>query len=126
MCAACATPHECDPHESLPDRGWTLHYGTFGYYGGFSDDQDDLYGHGELKYWWLCHGCITTLLETFPRLGDSLGPGHHPCESDTPCCRHAWRGTELFGAYRDGRPVPGVHTQTAWPDGVWHDDDPIP
>lgn len=122
-CDACGVHYESS-HDSLPDDGWDMPYDLFGYYGGFTDNIGVLLGGDRSRSWWLCHSCVVKFLETFPRLAESIGASCHPTpQGAEPCCRHAWRGTEIFGKYKNGKPVPGVQTQTAWPDGVWHDDE---
>jgi len=102
---------------SLPDNGWSLPVDSFGYDNGFSD----VWGEEgeEPRRFHMCHDCVVMLLELFPRLAEMVGRGGHPCDDETPCCRHAWQATELFGKRGFG-----VRTRTAWPDGVWHDDPP--
>lgn len=103
----------------MPNNGWILPFDTFGYYGGFDDNVDVLVGSLRSREWRFCHGCVVKFLDTFPLLAETLGANLHACDDDVPCCRHAWQATELFG-----RNAYGVHTRTAWPDGVWHDDEP--
>lgn len=121
-CDACGASYETSD-EFAPDGGWFMPYDMFGYYGGFSDNVGVLLGGKTSRAWWLCHDCVVKFLTLFPRLADSIGANCHPTERDAdPCCRHAWRATELFGKYKNGESVPGVHSQTAWPDGTWHDE----
>jgi hypothetical protein len=114
-CDACGAEAPTHNQDSIPDNGWVMPYEDFGYYGGFSDH--DTYGRRP-KHWFMCHDCVVKFLNTFPALAKSVGAGTHGCEDDTPCCNHAWRGTELFG-----QDVWGVHTQKAV-DGKWVDDPP--
>lgn len=102
---------------SLPDNGWSLPVDSFGYDCGFSDSWED--EDEEPCRFLMCHDCVARLLELFPRLAEMIGPGGHSCEDETPCCRHAWQSTDLFGTSEFG-----VRTRTAWPDAVWHDNPP--
>lgn len=94
-------------------------FDTFGYYGGFDDNVGVLTGSDLSRQWILCHDCVVKFLDTFPLLAQDIGQNCHPDSrhAQIPCCRHAWQGTAIFG-----RNIHGVHTRTAWPDGVWHDD----
>lgn len=118
VCSACGTQAECNSQLVYPDNGWVLPFETFGYYGGFDDNIDVLFGERISRQWVLCHDCVVKFLNTFPRLAESLDNGLHPCSDDTPCCRFAWRATEGFGT-NDGV----VHTQSVGDDGQWRDDD---
>ncbi len=96
-------------------------FDTFGYYGGFDDNLPVLSGSLRPREWILCHDCVVKFLDTFPLLAQDIGQNCHSDNSDSPfpCCRHAWQATELFG-----KNAHGVHSRTAWPDGLWHDDAP--
>jgi hypothetical protein len=118
-CSACALRVICRSQDIYPDNGWVLPFDAFGYYGGFDDNIGITLGGTRSREWILCHDCVVKLLELFPRLSETIGANAHPCSSDTPCCRHAWQATEIFG-----KNVHGVHSRTAWPDGVWHDTEP--
>lgn len=120
-CSACGGEAICTQQDHYPDHGWVLPFETFGYYGGFDDSMDVLFGKRISKEWIFCHDCVVKFLDTFPLLAESIGRNCHSdrTDSDTPCCRHAWQGTEIFG-----RNEFGVHSRSAWPDGVWHDDPP--
>jgi hypothetical protein len=115
-CMGCGSQvKSADLNSDLPDNGWKLYPDDFGYYSGFHDS----FGEEESRPFIICHDCVVKLLELFPRLAEMIHPGGHPCQDETPCCRHAWQATEIFGKREFG-----VHTRTAWPDGVWHDDPP--
>jgi len=109
-------PHHSQ--EDAPDNGWDLPYEQFGYYGGFTDHDGACDGK-----WRLCHDCVVRFLEAFPLLGVLVGRGWHTMygPTDVPCCRWAWRGTDLFGKYEDGKQVPGAHVQQANDSGGWDD-----
>lgn len=120
LCSACHTLVPCTQQELYPDDGWVLPFDTFGYYGGFDDNLPVLVGNRQSRQWIMCHDCVVKFLTMFPLLGETVGPSCHVVpreEGKEPCCRHAWRGTEMFGRFEHG-----VHTQSSWPDGVWHDD----
>ena len=130
-CSACGEDAPATQQEDAPDDGWTMSFDSFGYYGGFSDD----IRRNEKKNVMLCHDCCVKILEMFPLEFQERFRGGHPASnrnSDTPCCKYAWRGTTIFGKYtKDGEGrryhVPGAATQHAWPDGkTWHDDIPEP
>lgn len=96
----------------------------FGYYGGFTDTQEDL-NIPPCQPWIWCHDCIVKLLETFPLLGKTIPSGGHHCDNDAPCCNWAWRATDKFGKYEiDANnkliPADGAHYQIAV-NGVWVD-----
>jgi len=120
ICSACAESY-IPYNETLPANGWTLPYQLFGYCDGFSDDVGVLLGNQDSQQWIFCHDCIVKFLDTFPLLRASFDKGQHLCESETPCCDLAWRGTELFGKYENRHPVAGVHVQYGesgqWVDG---------
>lgn len=120
-CSACQSQVPCTQQTHYPDNGWVLPFDTFGYYGGFDDAMPVLLGQQRTREWIMCHDCVVKFLDTFPLLADTLGGRCHSDDrdSETPCCRFAWQGTEIFG-----KNVFGVHTRSAWPDGVWHDDPP--
>lgn len=126
-CSACGRRSPATQQERLPDNGWALPYEEFGYYGGFDDCLDVLIGGERSHRWIFCHDCVVKFLETFPRLAKDIGPNCHPSrrDADVPCCRHAWRGTEYFGKYGPDVPEDAVSVQSAWPDGVWHDETPL-
>lgn len=116
MCHGCGAMAPHHSQENAPDNGWDLPYESFGYYAGFTDSErptDDK--------WRLCHDCVIKFLDTFPLLGMLIPKGQHTMlgPSDIPCCRWAWRGTDLFGKYENGEPVPGVHIQLANEEGGW-------
>lgn len=120
VCSACRTSVPCTQQETYPDDGWVMPFDTFGYYGGFDDNIDVLFGGRRSREWILCHDCVVKFLETFPLLAQDIGQNCHPADRDAPvpCCRHAWQATDIFG-----KKVHGVHSRTAWPDGLmWHDD----
>jgi len=89
-CDACGEYYQAGSQEFIFDNGWVMKSKQFGYYGGFDDemftDEDE-----ERDDWFMCHDCIVVLLETFPKLGATVGKGSHPCEDETPCCQWAWR-----------------------------------
>lgn len=118
-CSACQSKVPCTQQAHYPDSGWVLPFDTFGYYGGFDDNVSVLLGETRTREWILCHECVVKFLDTFPLLAETIGGNCHPdnSDSDTPCCRHAWQGTDIFG-----KKLFGVHTRTAWPDGVWRDE----
>lgn len=118
-CSACRASVPCTQQESYPDNGWVLPFDTFGYYGGFDDNVRVLTGSLRTREWILCHDCVAKFLATFPLLAQDIGQNCHPDSRDTPvpCCTHAWQATDIFG-----KNIHGVHTRTAWPDGLWHDD----
>ena len=118
-CSACAQQVICTQQQSYPDDGWVLAFDTFGYYGGFCDNLDVLLSRVRSREWIMCHDCVAKFLTTFPLLAQTIGQNCHPNSDVVPCCTHAWQSTELFG-----RNIHGVHSRTAWPDGVWHDDSP--
>jgi hypothetical protein len=91
-CSACGggVPSS-EPNSKLLDNGWVLPYDTFGYYGGFTDNVSVLLGHTESRHWNLCHDCVLSFLNLFPRLARSINSGQHPCDDEKPCCRFAWR-----------------------------------
>lgn len=120
-CENCNKTEELHYNDKLPRNGWIIPFDTFGYDGGFDDNIGVLCGGDESRYLVICHDCVLKVLEVLPRVGEMLGSGCHQHLDDTPCCRHAWRATELFGKYEDGKPVPGVHEQISWPDSQWHD-----
>lgn len=120
-CSACGEQALCTQQDHYPDDGWVLPFDTFGYYGGFDDNIDVLLGGRISREWIFCHDCVVKLLNTFPRLAESVGPNCHSCDSDTPCCVHSWQATESF-AVDDGQP----DIRTAWPDGAWRDHYPQP
>lgn len=119
VCSACRASVPCTQQESYPDSGWVMPFDTFGYYGGFDDNVGVLTGSVRTREWILCHDCVVKFLDTFPLLAQDIGQNCHPDSRDTPvpCCRHAWQATDIFG-----KNIRGVHSRTAWPDGVWHDD----
>lgn len=116
QCPACEQTVPCTPGGIYPDAGWVLPFDLFGYYSGFDDAVPVLFGQRRSREFVLCHDCVVKLLELFPNLARAVGQNCHPCQDETPCCRHAWQSTELFG-----RDEFGVHMRTAWPDGQWHD-----
>lgn len=120
-CSACRSQVPCTQQTYYPDNGWVLPFDTFGYYGGFDDNVGVLTGERLTREWILCHDCVVKFLDTFPLLAETIGANCHSVDRgrDAPCCRHAWQGTDIFG-----EDVFGVHTRSAWPDGVWHDDPP--
>lgn len=118
-CSACEATVECRSQTHYPDDGWVLPFDTFGYYGGFDDNVSVLLGDTRSREWILCHECVVKFLDLFPRLAESIGANCHSSDGDVPCCRHAWQATEIFG-----KNVFGVHSRSAWSDGVWHDDEP--
>lgn len=120
-CSACRQPAVCTQQDHYPDNGWVLPFDTFGYYGGFDDVMPVLLGQRLTREWILCHDCVVKFLDTFPLLAEDIGKNCHSDnrDSEVPCCRHAWQGTELFG-----KDTFGVHVRTAWSDGVWHDEEP--
>lgn len=84
--------HICDACGSgLPTQGWHVPYQSMGYYNGFTDNLNSLLSDEQEKYWFMCHDCIVKLLALFPRLGEFLDKGEHPCRQEVPCCRWAWR-----------------------------------
>lgn len=93
FCHGCEKPSVCTQQDSLPDHGWVLPHGIFGYYGGFTDNLDHLLAleGSDEDYWILCHDCVAKVLEVLPLLGESLGKGQHPCETAKPCCKWAWK-----------------------------------
>jgi len=111
-------PHHSQ--ENASENGWELPYHTFGYYGGFSDSQKSYE-----EQWRLCHDCVIKFLDTFPLLGVLMGKGLHGITgpSDIPCCKWAWRGTDIFGSHEGGERTPGVHVQLANEEGGWDDTD---
>lgn len=117
VCSACDTQAECNSQLTYPDNGWVLPFDTFGYYGGFDDNIDVLFGKRISRQWILCHDCVVKFLDTFPKLAESLGGGLHPCSDDAPCCRFAWQATEGFGITEHSG-----HIRSAGADGQWHDD----
>lgn len=117
-CSGCGEQSICSAQEKYPDNGWVLPFDTFGYYGGFDDNIDVLFGERISRQWVLCHDCVVKFLDTFPRLAESLGKRLHHCHGDTPCCRFAWQGNEKFGTNE-----PGAHTRSVGIDGKWHDDE---
>lgn len=121
-CSACHTQVACTQQEVYPDKGWVLPFDTFGYYGGFDDNVDVLCGKVRSREWIFCHECVVKFLNTFPLLAEDIGANCHPDsrDSDVPCCRHAWRATDIFG-----KKLAGVHSLTAWSDGQWHDLDVV-
>ena len=120
-CSACHSRVPCTQQSHYPDKGWVLPFDTFGYYGGFDDAMPVLLGQQRTREWIMCHDCVVKFLATFPLLAETIGANCHSDDrdSETPCCRFAWQGTAIFG-----KNVFGVHTRTAWSDGVWHDDPP--
>ena len=87
--------HICDAcGAGLPTQGWHVPYQSMGYYNGFTDNLNSLLSDEQEKYWFMCHDCIVKFLTLFPRLGEFLGKGEHPCSDEVPCCRWAWRFTE--------------------------------
>ena len=73
----------------------------------------------------LCHDCVVKFLTLFPRLRDTFSKGLHLCESETPCCEWAWRGTDKFGEYETNEsgelvPASGAHYQVV-ENGLWVD-----
>jgi len=120
QCPGCDKRVPCTHGGIYPDNGWVLAFDYFGYYSGFDDNVPVLFGQQRSREFMLCHDCVGRLLALFPRLAEMVGPNCHPCEGDTPCCRHAWQATEMFG-----KDEHGVHMRTAWPDGVWRDDTPM-
>lgn len=118
-CSACCASVPCTQQKSYPDNGWVLPFDTFGYYGGFDDNLTVLSGSVRSREWIMCHDCVAKFLATFPLLAQMVGQNCHPDSRNTPvpCCTHAWQATDTFGTNAFG-----VHTRTAWPDGVWHDD----
>jgi hypothetical protein len=102
ICDGCGGTYAVDfPNSELPERGWSLPYYDFGYYGGFSDNIDYLVGDSEPKPWRICHDCVLAIFSVLPALGKSLRVGQHPCEDETPCCKWAWKfgdeGTLVVG-----------------------------
>jgi len=120
ICSACEKSVKAVRDTDLPDDGWVLDFDYFGYYSGFTDEMSALLGAEPSRKLTMCHDCVVKLLELFPRLGELVGANNHPCQDAVPCCRHAWQATEFFG--KKGF---GVHTRTAWPDRVWHDEKPF-
>lgn len=120
-CSACGEQALCTRQSNYPDHGWVLPFDTFGYYGGFDDNMDVLFGRRISREWIFCHDCVVKLLSMFPRLANDIGKNCHSCPTgDEACCAHAWQGTDIFGLNEFG-----VHSRSAWPDGVWHDDEPM-
>lgn len=117
-CPACDARVSCTGGGVYPDNGWVLPFDIFGYYSGFDDNVPVLIGEQRSREFILCHDCVVKMLNLFPRLAEAVGPDTHPCDDDTPCCRHAWQATDIFGT--DG---PGVKIRTAWPDGQWRDEE---
>lgn len=123
-CSACGEVRPATYQEHYPDDGWVLPFDTFGYDGGFADNFRVLLGREKSREWIMCHDCVVKFLETFPRLAEELGRNLHTPprhRANVACCRHAWRATEYFSDFKP-RPNGAAAYQTAWPDGVWHDD----
>ena len=124
----CGNESRATQQDDYPDNGWGLQMDAFGYYGGFSDN----IRRNESMDAVLCHDCCVKVLDLFPEeFQQQFSSGHPCCRSEQPCCKYAWRGTELFGTHvkdEEGRfySAPGVNVQHAWPDGQWHDDPPQP
>lgn len=120
-CTACGKDAGATQQDDAPDNGWEIYFDHFGYYGGFTDDIQ----RKREKDAVVCHDCCVKLLDLFPEEFQKKFMMSHPGSTDgEPCCKYAWRGTELFGKYTkdaEGRryPVAGVHIETAWPDGAW-------
>jgi hypothetical protein len=117
-CSGCGNSAPATQQENYPDNGWVMPFDSFGYYGGFDDNIDWLFNKEESRQWILCHDCVVRFLQLFPRLHKSIGKALHPCESDTPCCEWAWKGTDSFGQYEkdeDGKlaPANGVNYYVA-------------
>ena len=93
-CGGCGNSVPCTQQEELPDNGWHLPYEHFGYYGGFSDETEVLFGMRESKGLTLCHDCVVKVITVLPKFAESLERGTHPCDSETPCCEWAWRSKD--------------------------------
>ena len=124
-CSGCGEQCACTQQENYPDNGWVLPFDTFGYYGGFDDNVDVLLTDVPSRQWVLCHDCVVKFLTLFPRLRDTFSKGLHLCESETPCCEWAWRGTDRFGEYETNEsgelvPASGAHYQVV-ENGLWVD-----
>jgi len=39
----------------------------------------------------LCHNCVLLMVAMFPAMGEKLGKGCHPCDTEVPCCSFAWK-----------------------------------
>lgn len=120
VCSACQEAFPCRSQEYYPEGGWVLPFDTFGYYGGFSDNVDVLLNERRSREWILCHGCVVKFFETFPSLAESFGGGHHPCADETPCCQFAWQSSSTASSYE-----PDSETRHSFPDGKWHNYEPV-
>lgn len=124
-CTACGEDVEGEPlNDHFPVKGFVMPWEDFGYYGGFTDTQEDLNTPPSQPWIW-CHDCIVKLLQTFPLLAKTIPPGGHHCDNDIPCCNWAWRATDKFGKYETDEnnkfvPIGGAHYQIAV-NGVWID-----
>lgn len=111
ICSACNNFSIATQQDDYPDRGWSLPYELFGYYGGFSDSLDVALGSRQSNSWTLCHDCIVKFFDLFPNLANTYGLRHHPCSNDVPCCRFAWRGTENFAKHPEQELVRTQHPE---------------
>jgi hypothetical protein len=76
---------------AIIDNGLVIRFWECGFHGGFHDGA----AMGEpAPDWSLCHDCLVTLLETFPRLAEKVPPGLHSCDDAVPCCRWARKHCE--------------------------------
>jgi len=91
FCDGCEKPSACTQQDSAPDNGWVLPYQTFGYYSGFTDDIEVLFGQKESRNWILCHDCVVKILEVLPMLGATIDRGSHLCDAEIPCCKWSWK-----------------------------------
>lgn len=82
-CDACGFVTE-DNSSPFPNRDG-LSFDISGGYDQFTDAWQ------EQKKFSLCHDCVLRMIALFPAMGEKLGKGCHPCESETPCCAFAWK-----------------------------------
>lgn len=125
-CSECGADAATTQQESLPDGGFMLTPREWGYYGGFTDNLpwESIKEEEEVI---LCHDCSLRLVRAFPSIAKAIGAGgHHPCDSEVPCCEFSWRGTKDFGKndgekhVRTQRPVVDETTGNL----KWKDDEP--
>jgi len=91
-CDGCGENAPCHTQERLPDNGWALPYQIFGYYGGFTDDDEgqSIWDKSVI----LCHSCVLRFLDFFPLIAKRISKGGHSlmpfADEAKPCCDYAW------------------------------------